>query len=208
MTHKFSSVVELVKDNIDVLLISETKIDSSFPSEQLAIDNYKIFRRDRNCFGGDLMFYVNENIPCRELSPEQNDSNVEVISLEITLRNRKWLLIDLYKPPGQKEKGFLENLNSILNKCISKYENMILIGDFNSSVKNKHRADFTTLFNLESLIKSPTCFQSSKPTCIDLILTNKKELFKNSKTFEVGISDHHLLTLTSIYKGQSKSKIL
>ena len=108
------------------------------------------------------MFYVNENIPCRELSPEQNDSNFEVISLEITLRNRKWLLIGLYKPPGQKEKGSLENLNSILNKYISKYENIILIGYFNSSVENKHLADFTTLFNLETLIKSPTSFQSSK----------------------------------------------
>ena len=120
------------------------------------------------------------------------------IFLEITLRNRKCLLIDLHKPPGQKEKGFLENLNSILNKYISKYENIILIGDFNSSVENKHLADFTALFNLGNLIKSPICFQSSKPTCIDLILTNKKELFKNSKTFEVGISDHHLLTLTSM----------
>ena len=84
------------------------------------------------------MFYVNENIPCGELSPEQNDSNFEIIFLEITLRNRKWLLIGLHKPPGQKEKGFLENLNSILNKSISKYENIILISDFNSSVKNKN----------------------------------------------------------------------
>ena len=56
-------------------------IDSSFPSEQFAIDNYKIFRRDRNCFGEGLMFYMNENIPCRELSPEQNDSNFEIIFL-------------------------------------------------------------------------------------------------------------------------------
>ena len=106
MRNKFSSVAEFEKDNIDVLLITETKIDSSFPSEQFAIDNYKIFRRDRNCFGGGFMFYVNENIPCRELSPEQNDSNFEIIFLEITLRNRKWLLISLGKTPGQKEKGF------------------------------------------------------------------------------------------------------
>ena len=88
---------------------------------------------------------------------------------------------------------------------------MIFIRDFNSSVKNKHLAHFTTLFNLESLIKSPTCFQSSKSTSIDLILTNKKELFKNSKTFEVGISDHHLLTLISMRiqfrKGNPKVKL-
>ena len=55
-----------------------------------------------------------------------------------------------------------------------------------------------TLFNLESLINTPTGFQSEKPRCIDLILTNKKSLFKNSKTFEVEISDHHHLVLTSM----------
>ena len=153
---------------------------------------------------------MNEKIPCRELSPEQNDSNFAIIFLEITLRNLKWLLIGLYKPPGQNEKGFLQNLNSILNKYIVKYENIIFIGGFNSSVENKHLPDFTTLSNLESLIKSPTCFQSSKPTSIDLLLTNKKQLFENSKTIEVGISDHHLLTLTStriqFIKGSPKVK--
>ena len=55
-----------------------------------------------------------------------------------------------------------------------------------------------TLFNLESLINTPTCFQSEKRRCIDLILTNKKSLFKNSKTFEDGISDHHQLVSTSL----------
>ena len=55
-----------------------------------------------------------------------------------------------------------------------------------------------TLFNLKSLINTSTCFQSEKPRCIDLILTNKKNLFKNFKTFKVGISDHHYLVSTSL----------
>ena len=67
------------------------------------------------------------------------------------------------------------------------------------------------MFNSESLINTPTCFQSEKPHCIDLILTNKKNLFKNSKTFEVGISDHHHLVLTSLrlqyIQGNPKTKI-
>ena len=62
MRNKFSSIAELVKHNTDVLIISETKINSSFLSEQFAIENYKIFRRDRNCFGGGLMFYVNGTV--------------------------------------------------------------------------------------------------------------------------------------------------
>ena len=108
VSNKFSSIAEFAKDNSDVLLISETKIDSSFPSEQFAIDNYEIFRRERNCFGGGLMFHVFENIPCRKLSPEQNDCNFEIIFLEITLHNRKWLLIGLYKPPDKKKKVLLK----------------------------------------------------------------------------------------------------
>ena len=49
---------------------------------------------------------MNENIPCRELTTEQIDSNFEIIILEITLRTRKWLLIGQYKSPNQKEKCF------------------------------------------------------------------------------------------------------
>ena len=48
-----------------------------------------------------------------------------------------------------------------------------------------------TSFNMESLINAPPCFPSEKPPCIDLILTNKKRLFKNFKKYKVGISDHH-----------------
>ena len=141
---------------------------------------------------------MNGNIPCRGLTAEQIDSNFETIFLEITLPTRKWLITGLYKCPNQKEEYFLKNLGVVLNNYLSKYEHSILLGDFNLTTSNKYLADFITLFNLESLINTPTCFQSKKPRCIDLILTNKKSLFKNSKTFEVGISDHHHLVLTSM----------
>ena len=49
------------------------------------------------------------------------------------------------------------------------------------------------------------------PTCIDLILTNKKNLFKLSNTFETGILDHHKLVSTILksgsFKGTPKIKI-
>ena len=64
---------------------------------------------------------------------------------------------------------------------------------------------------MNNLINKPTCFQSNTPTCIDLILTNKKDLFKLSNTFETGISDHHKLVSTILksgsFKGTPKIKI-
>ena len=64
---------------------------------------------------------------------------------------------------------------------------------------------------MNNLINEATCFQSNTPTCTDLILTNKKDLFKLSNTFETGISDHHKLVSTILksgsFKGTPKVKI-
>ena len=57
--------------------------------------------------------------------------------------------------------------------------------------------DFCSLYHLKSLIRVPTCFKSSeRPTCIDLILTNRPHNFQNSTVIETGLSDFHLLTIT------------
>ena len=66
-------------------------------------------------------------------------------------------------------------------------------------------------FNLECLINKPTYLQSEIPSCIDLTLTNKKELFKHSEVNQVGISDHNSFVVTSskiqLVKGNAKTKI-
>ena len=54
----------------------------------------------------------------------------------------------------------------------------MLIGDFNMTIENKNL--FLNSFGLECLIKKPTGFQSKNPSCFDLTLTNKKDLFKTS----------------------------
>ena len=47
-------------------------------------------------------------------------------------------------------------------------------------------------------------FSVHKSTCIDLILTNQEDLFSNSNTCEVRISDHHHLVSTMLNKKNSK----
>ena len=61
------------------------------------------------------------------------------------------------------------------------------------TTENLHLNNLMQIFNLNALIKTPTCYQSHNPTCIDNILTNQKALFKLSKIFETGLSDHHKL---------------
>ena len=85
------------------------------------------------------------------------------------------------------------------------------IGYLNLTVENKNLEALTNTFDMECLVKKPTCFQITSPSSIDLILTNKKEFFKKSNVLEVGISDHHSLIARvlrrQLVKSNAKTKL-
>ena len=62
LRNKFESIKLIISPNFDIFLVSETKLDESFPNNQFSISSYRMFRQDRNCFGGGLCIYVKENI--------------------------------------------------------------------------------------------------------------------------------------------------
>ena len=57
--NKFIFVESIVKA-FDLFLISESKLDSTFPMNQFHIFGFKVFRLDHNRFGGGLILYINE----------------------------------------------------------------------------------------------------------------------------------------------------
>ena len=81
-------------------------------------------------------------------------------------------------------------------------ENVKLLGDFNMTPEDRNLQVFADSFNLEHLIKKSTCFKGS-PSCMDVIITNRKAYFKKACILETGISDFHKLTAVSF-----KSQIL
>ena len=96
LRNKIGAVQELITNNIDICLFSETNIDETFPNQQFNISNYKTFRRDRNKHrGGLLFFYINENVPCKFINDEIIQSDIEIIMFELLVKTRKWLCIGL-----------------------------------------------------------------------------------------------------------------
>ena len=57
-----------IKNKIDVFLLSETKIDETFPLKQFLILGFaKPLRLDRNSRGGGIMLFIRNNISFRLL---------------------------------------------------------------------------------------------------------------------------------------------
>ena len=92
-----------------------------------------------------------------------------------------------------------------------KHDNLLILGDLNSELKDSCFNDISNVNNGKSLNKEPNCFRNpNNPSCIDLFLTNRPRYFQNTSTIEKVISDFHKLVVTVLkmfYKKQ-KPKII
>lgn len=79
--NKFELLKPFIYYSFDILLVLKTKIDSSFPNNQFRWAGYRMFRYDRDSFGGGPWFYLNESIPLKKKSFHKDDS--ETFFLEI-----------------------------------------------------------------------------------------------------------------------------
>ena len=73
LRNKFELLTHQTKDNIDILMISETKLDESFPKSQFFMKGFSSTHRlNRNCNGGGILLYIREDIPSKLLSIERD----------------------------------------------------------------------------------------------------------------------------------------
>ena len=200
--NKLKDLHTFLGKNIDVLAISETKLDDAFTTSQLILPDYKKpLRLDCTDSSGGLLVYVRKDILMHQLTSYTFPKGMEVIPFEINLRKTKWCIFMIYRNPTKmktKEKieQFLSNLSSALDFYSRSYDNFIVAGDFNLEPDNEVLKNFMDANNLFNLVKEKTCFKTANGTCIDLILTNKKHSFQFSGTLQTGVSDHHLLIYT------------
>ena len=104
--NKFHDLSDLFSDRlVDILFISETKLDSTFTQAQFDAPGYNSFRKDRNCHGGGLLAYIRSDLPARR-RPDLELSRIESLIIEITINNRKWGIICAYRPPINEQFNF------------------------------------------------------------------------------------------------------
>ena len=130
---KFDALKSIISGMIDVMIIVESKLDDSFPTSQFLIDGYGIaFRRDRNKFGGGILIYVREDIPCKLLDRHQLPDDIEGLFVELNFRKSRLLLLGTYHPPNQKENYFFQSISQAIDIYSTDYGKYIFTGDFNT----------------------------------------------------------------------------
>ena len=165
---------------MDILLISETKLDDSFPSAHLLLNGFtKLYRLTRCSNGG-----FSDDIQSRLLS---NSNKTESIFAEINFRKKKWLVCASYSPHKSNISNHLHHLGKGLDNYIGNYDNILFLGEFDSEFSEPCLNDFCDISNLKNLVKESTCYKSpGNPSCIDLFLTNRPKTFQCTTVIDTG----------------------
>ena len=87
ISNKFDQLKLLVRSKVDIFVITEIKLDSTFPTSQFLIEGYNKPYRNRN--GGSVLIYVREDIPSKPLMDHKLQHNIEGMFFELKLRKNK-----------------------------------------------------------------------------------------------------------------------
>ena len=124
--NKFDALSLIVKNNVNILMISETKLDYSFATAHFLLHGFSApYRLDRNLKSGGILLYIREDIPSRFLNSKSKTS-IETISAEINLRKRKWFLNCSYNANKNLISNHLECLVKITWQChfLRRFQNL------------------------------------------------------------------------------------
>lgn len=187
----------LTRDKIHVLALTETQLDKNVKNFELKINNYKLYRKDRNNGNGKrgwggVALYVQDQILV-EKHDLPNLSDVEMIWIEIFLPHTEPVLIGCCYRPPKSTTGYLDKICRSIKEVLKPEKNIFLLGDFNidwlsnSSLKEKIKC-FTHPKGLQQIVNYPTRFGK----CIDHIYTNIHELCE-TRQIDTGCSDHDLV---------------
>ena len=195
--HKHELEIILKENEIDIIGLSETRLDNTISDPMVSIEGFRIFRNDRNANGGGVAIYVKNSIP--EPVVKLKSDNLELLSMEIFPGHaRPFHLVCWYRPPTScvDDEAF-ENLTGVLSGLDEDGKEIMLVGDTNCDFKDSNSANARKLrliyseFHLEQMIKDYTRVattttvsgeQRTSKTLIDHFATScPKYIIKGSK---------------------------
>ena len=184
---------------LDLLALSETRLDNTFTDSAVSIDDYTLIRRDRFRSGGGVAIYVC-NVIDFKIRSDLSDPDLEFLCIEIQKpRARPFLISNWYRPPNSPIELF-DKFEVLLAKIEAENVESNIIGDINCDMmavtpanETRHLIELCEVSQYTQLIKEPTRVTSITKSLIDLFLTNEPVKFATSGVSPIGSSNHSLI---------------
>ena len=85
ISNKFDNLKAIIEGTVDILVVTETKLDSTFPTNQFYINGFtKPYGLDRNRNGTGVLIYICKDVPNKELKSHL-PNDIEGMFIELNL---------------------------------------------------------------------------------------------------------------------------
>lgn len=209
---------QFVEDHkIDILAISELKIDSSVHSSLYSLSNFhRPVMKLRSRRGGGVALYVRSSLPFSHIDQLDNE-DIEAIWIKVKLKDACILVCSVYLPPhatSETQQNFLDFLtDSVSLAQIHKPTAVLVAGDMNAGncwLPNDHPhhspitafetklRSTTEVLELSQLIDTATRIQNGTNNLRDLVFINKPELVADAGILPPFSNLDHIPTFVSL----------
>ena len=112
---------------------------------------------DKNASG--LIEFVRKGFITKKIK-EYETKVSETIASEFTISKKKFFCLSVYRPPTSTNLDiFFEELTNSLSKAVNKYDNLIVMGDFNIDLNKTGGIDFGKLEEFRSFQSHKYCLK-------------------------------------------------
>ena len=217
--NKQLQIIEIVElQNIDFIMLTETWLKntdedkawvntSDLNNNSLRLDKVNRMKRQ----GGGIALLHKKEYNMTKVETDLQLDTIEHRVWSTTIRNKKLTLVGIYHPPIGSSKDnthtkFLNEVSKLTQLLITKFTNLVLLGDFNIHTQNTESADsiayndMMEALGLTQHIEKPT---HRLGNTLDLIYTESLDRVRVIHSF-IGnfISDHRMVGIEIEIKKQ------
>ncbi|OCT76291.1 hypothetical protein XELAEV_18031490mg [Xenopus laevis] len=186
----------------DVLCLTETQLHGSVAPDNLNINGYTLFTRNRhvsytnlsylsNRNGGGVALYVRNSLEAHPMQYIQNVTDLEYYVLKVKAP-QKVLIACIYRPPDYKLTEFLPNLKGLLTSLdIIGYRPIVVCGDFNEDQLSSAKKPILEVFNEKGYAQVINSATTEKNSLLDLLFLSSCEKNVSSGILHTYYSYHN-----------------
>ena len=198
-------------DNIDVLCICETWLESELESNFIHIPNYNIYRYDTGR-GGGVCIIIRDDFKVTKINTGiDRIDGVDDIWVQIQYRKFPSFIVGcIYRHPKALVMSFTY-LSDVFKYVCLKNKPVVILGDFNDNILQRGNNMIKVIknLNLTQIIEQPTRITACSSTLLDLLITNKTEFIDRSSVSPSPVADHEMISvIINIRKPKPKSQII
>ena len=190
----------MYSNEVHIMAVCETKLDEHISDDVISVNNYSIYRNDRNTHGGGVALYVNDVNIEHKLREDLMSHSLELLAIEIKLSMAKPIIIIVWYRPPKSSSDQIDIFESLLQEIELENKEIVILGDVNCDLltdtpdyQTRKLNGVCSSFDLQQLITEATRVTETTETLLDHIYTNNIDKVNGSGVIHTGLSDHSMI---------------